>query len=383
MKFFSIRLFTLLAVALFLFGCAARQPSKPIPNFTLAPFNANEYVSSIDNFLIVFDASSSMGDEYAGNKKFDIATKIVTRLNQTLPELGQNGALRSFGHSQVVSNKLTVLFYGMEKYSKNALGEKFKKISEPGGTSPMYAALNASGQEELKGISGKTAVLIITDGQAELDLESPITLKAAQALKDQVGSGLCYYPIFIGDNAKGLVTMEDIVKISKCGFVSNADNLLTDAGMSQFIKDVFLTKKPAPQAAVTPAPVDSSKTTATVLKGTNEKGVWVVGEAFFDFDKSVVKPAAFDYLNLVVEELKTYPQIKVRIQGHTDIIGTKAYNDALSIRRAQAVKTYLTSRGISGDRMALEGFGFSKPEATNKTAEGRALNRRVEIVPEK
>jgi len=385
MKFFSIKTFTLLAVVLISFGCAAQQPSKPIPNFTLTPFNANEYVSSIDNFLIVFDASSSMDDEYGENKKFDMATKIVNRLNQTLPELGQNGALRSFGHSPAVSNKPTILIYGMEKYSTKALDEKFKKVSAAGGTSPMSVALNASGQEELKGIYGKTAVLIISDGQPENSLESPITLQAAQALKDQAGAGLCYYPIFVGDNPKGLVLMEDIAKIGKCGFVSNADTLLTDAGMSQFVKDVFLTRKPVPQAAATPAPAPapSSKTTATVLKGTNEKGVWVVGEAFFDFDKSVVKPEAFDYLNLIVEELKTYPQIKVRIQGHTDIIGTKAYNDALSIRRAQAVKTYLTNRGISGDRMTLEGFGFSKPEATNKTAEGRALNRRVEIVPEK
>lgn len=383
MKFFSIRTLILLAVVLISFGCAARQPSKPIPNFTLTPFNANEYVSSIDNFLIVFDASISMDDEYAGNNKFDMAAKIVNRLNQTLPELGQNGALRSFGHNPVVSDKLTVLIYGMEKYSTKALAEKFKKVSAAGGTSPMHVALDASGQEELRGISGKTAVLIISDGQEAFSLESPITLKAAQALKDKLGAGLCYYPIVVGDDPQGLILMEGIAKIGKCGFVSNADTLLTDAGMSQFVKDVFLTKKPAPQAAVTPAPVVGSKTTATVLKGTNEKGVWVVGEAFFDFDKSLVKPAAFDYLNLIVEELKTYPQIKVRIQGHTDIIGTKAYNDALSIRRAQAVKTYLTNRGISGDRLTLEGFGFSKPEATNKTAEGRALNRRVEIVPEK
>ena len=382
MKFFSPKLLTALAIAFLLSGCYAQKAVRPIPNFTLTPFNANEYVSSIDNFLIIFDASSSMDDDYAGNKKFDMATQIVKRMHQTLPELGQNGALRSFGHSPAVSDKKTVLFYGMEKYSKKALDEKLKKIFEAGGTSPMSVALNASGQEELKPVSGKTAVIIISDGQPEESLESPITLKAAQALKDQLGAGLCYYPIFVGDNPKGLVLMEEIAKIGKCGFVSNADTLLTDAGMSKFVTDVFLTKKPAPKAAVTPAPVDSSKT-ATVLKGTNEKGVWVVGEAFFDFDKSVVKPAAFDYLNLVVEELKTYPQIKVKIQGHTDIIGTKAYNDALSIRRAQAVKTYLINRGISGDRMALEGFGFSKPEATNKTAEGRALNRRVEIVPEK
>lgn len=379
MKSFSTKLFMALAVALMLSGCYAQKATQPIPAFTLSPFSANDYVSSIDNFVIILDASSSMGDLYKGNEKFDMAVQIVNRMNQTLPELGQNGALRSFGHSPAVSGKNTVLFYGMEKYSTKALGEKLKKISEAGGTSPMHTALDASGQEELKAVSGKTAVIIISDGQPESSLESPITLKAAQALKDKMGAGLCYYPIFVGDNEKGVVLMDEIARIGKCGFSSNADNLLTNAGMAKFVEDVFLTKKPMAPAAkavappATPAPV--------VLKGTNAQGIWVVDEAYFDFDKSVVKPKAFDFLNEVADVLKTYPQITLKVQGHTDSIGTKAYNDALSIRRAQAVKTYLMNRGISGDRMTLEGFNFSKPVAPNSTPEGRALNRRVELHP--
>ncbi len=384
MKIFSTKLLMALAIAFLLSGCYAQKAVRPIPNFTLTPFSSNDYVSSIDNFLIVFDASSSMDDDYAGNKKFDMATQIVKRMNQTLPELGQNGALRSFGHSPAISDKKTVLFYGMEKYSKNALGEKFKKISAPGGTSPMSVALNASGQEELKPVSGKTAVIIISDGQPEASLEYPITLKAAQDLKDQLGAGLCYYPIFVGDNPQGLVLMQDIAKIGKCGFFSNADTLLTDAGMAKFVEDVFLTKKPmapAPVAKVVTPPTPPVTPAPIVLKGVNAKGVWVVDEAFFDFDKSIVKPEAFNFLDQIVEVLKTYPQIVVSIQGHTDSIGTKAYNDALSIRRARAVKTYLTNKGISGDRLALEGFGFSKPAAPNNTVKGRSMNRRVELQP--
>jgi len=378
MKSFSTKLFMALAVVLLLSGCYAQKATQPIPAFTLTPFSANDYVSSIDNFVIILDASSSMGDLYKGNEKFDMAVQIVNRMNQTLPELGQNGALRSFGHSPAVSDKNTVLFYGMEKYSTMALGEKLKKISEAGGTSPMHTGLDASGKEELKSVSGKTAVIIISDGQPESSLESPITLKAAQALKDQLGAGLCYYPIFVGDNEKGAVLMDEIARIGKCGFSSNADNLLTNAGMAKFVEDVFLTKKPmAPAAKVTPPAAPAP----IVLKGTNAQGIWVVDEAYFDFDKSVVKPGAFDFLNEVADVLKTYPQITLKVQGHTDSIGTKEYNDALSIRRAQAVKTYLMSRGISGDRMTLEGFNFSKPAASNSTPEGRALNRRVELHP--
>lgn len=379
MKSFSTKLFMALAVAFLLSGCYAQKATQPLPAFTLTPFSANDYVSSIDNFVIVLDASSSMGDLYKGNEKFDMAVQIVNRMNQTLPELGQNGALRSFGHSPAVSDKNTVLFYGMEKYSTKALGEKLKKISEAGGTSPMHTALDASGKEELKSVSGKTAVIIISDGQPESSLESPITLKAAQALKDQLGAGLCYYPIYVGDDKKGAVLMDEIARIGKCGFSSNADNLLTNAGMAKFVEDVFLTKKP--MAPATKAAAPPAAPAPVVLKGTNAQGIWVVDEAYFDFDKSVVKPKAFDFLNQVADVLKTYPQITLKVQGHTDSIGTKEYNDALSIRRAQAVKTYLMNRGISGDRMTLEGFNFSKPVAPNSTPEGRALNRRVELHP--
>lgn len=371
MKSFSIQFFTILVIAFVLSGCYAQKEVQTLPAFTLTPFSADEYESSIDNFVIVLDASSSMGKPYMENKKFDMATQIVSRINQTLPELGQNGALRSFGHSPAISDKNTVLFYGMEEYSTNALGENLKKISEAGGTSAMHRAITASGQEELNAVSGNTAVIIISDGQPENSLESPITLKAAQALKDQLGSGLCYYPILVGDDEKGAVLMDDIVRISKCGFVSNADDLLTDAGMASFVEDIFLTKKS--KDPVAPAPI--------VLKGTNAEGIWVVDEAYFDFDKSVVKPEAFDYLDQIADVLKTHPQINVKVQGHTDSIGSKAYNDALSIRRAQSVKKYLMIKGIQEARLSVEGFGFSKPVAPNDTAEGRALNRRVELHP--
>ncbi|MCA1793773.1 MAG: OmpA family protein, partial [Desulfobacteraceae bacterium] len=88
-----------------------------------------------------------------------------------------------------------------------------------------------------------------------------------------------------------------------------------------------------------------------------------------------------DYLDQIADVLKTHPQINVKVQGHTDSIGSKAYNDDLSIKRAQAVKTYLMNKGVQEERLSVEGFGFSKPVAPNDTAEGRALNRRVELHP--
>ncbi|MDA3790450.1 MAG: OmpA family protein [Desulfobacula sp.] len=374
MKIFSTIFALPLITALFLFGCAAQQPVQPLPGFTPTTFNSTDYVSSVDNFLIILDASSSMDDPYNGNKKFIVASEIIKRMSQALPELDQNAGLRSFGHNPQVSGKSTVLFYGMEKYTQKGLNEKLGLIVNAGGTSAMHTALTGAGQD-LKNFSGKTAVIIISDGQEAVDLESPITLKAAQTLKDQMGADLCFYPILVGNNEKGVVLMDEIAKIGKCGFSTNADKLFAGSGMGQFVQDVFLTKKPMAKA---PAPV--AVTPKVAAPPVIEK-VWVVDEAYFDFDKIIIKPAGFDFLDKIVDVLKSRPDLFVKIQGHTDSIGTKAYNDVLSLKRADAVKAYLTGKGIDKNRLSCEGFGFSKPVESNKTDKGRALNRRVELYP--
>jgi OOP family OmpA-OmpF porin len=218
-------------------------------------------------------------------------------------------------------------------------------------------------------------------------MESPITLKAARALKDQMGEDLCFYPVFIGDDEKGVILMEEIARIGNCGFVTYADNLLTGSGMGQFVQEVFLTRKPvaqAPAEAPVPEKVVAAPAPAPApapIEGLDAKGAWRVDEAYFDFDKVIIKPEAFDFLDKIVNVLKSRPELSVNIHGHTDSIGTKAYNDDLSLRRANAVKTYLMNRGIDGNRLHCEGFGFSNPAASNKTDKGRALNRRVELFP--
>jgi OOP family OmpA-OmpF porin len=85
-------------------------------------------------------------------------------------------------------------------------------------------------------------------------------------------------------------------------------------------------------------------------------------------------------LEEVVQIMKAHPEIiRVRVEGHTDKVGKPKYNLALSDRRAKTVKEYLISHGIESSRLTSKGFGMTRPIATNKTAEGRSRNRRVEI----
>ncbi len=101
---------------------------------------------------------------------------------------------------------------------------------------------------------------------------------------------------------------------------------------------------------------------------------------FFDFDKAILRPESFPELEKVLKLLNSYPKMIIELNGHTDSYGDDDYNINLSQNRADAVKNYLVSKGISLERIKTIGFGESKPIATNETEEGRQLNRRIEFV---
>ena len=241
----------------------------------------------------------------------------------------------------------------------------------------------------------------ISDG---LDLPGDV-MASAQALKDQYGSSICFYPILVGDSAEGEDLLKKIADIGGCGFYSTADELLTSAGMAAFVEKAFLNKKAvmaAPAPAPAPAPAAPAAPVVKVKKDSDQDGVydeddqcpgtpmgavvnsvgcWVLDNVLFDFDKDVIKPVAYPLLDNVAAILERNPVMSVELHGHCDNVGTPEYNMDLSLRRARAVKDYLVGKGILQNRLATEGFGFTKPVALNGTDLGRSLNRRVEIHP--
>jgi OOP family OmpA-OmpF porin len=123
--------------------------------------------------------------------------------------------------------------------------------------------------------------------------------------------------------------------------------------------------KPPPPKPVAPKP-------------TSEK-VTFAADTFFDFDKAVLKPEGKAKLDDLVGKIKGITLEVIIAVGHTDSIGSAAYNQKLSLRRAEAVKAYMVSKGIEANRIYTEGKGKTQPVADNRTAAGRAKNRRVEI----
>ena len=102
-------------------------------------------------------------------------------------------------------------------------------------------------------------------------------------------------------------------------------------------------------------------------------------DTFFDFDRAVLKADGKAKLDDLVQKVKSINLEVIIAVGHTDWIGSDAYNQKLSVRRAEAVKAYLISKGIDKNRIYTEGKGEKQPVADNRTKEGRAKNRRVEV----
>ena len=138
----------------------------------------------------------------------------------------------------------------------------------------------------------------------------------------------------------------------------------------------------APKAAPAPAAAPAAaapKAAAPAPAPTAATKVTYAADAFFDFDKAALKKEGKAKLDDLVGKVKGISLEVIIAVGHTDSVGTDAYNQKLSVRRAEAVKAYLVSKGIEKNRVYTEGKGEKQPVADNKTKEGRAKNRRVEI----
>jgi len=135
---------------------------------------------------------------------------------------------------------------------------------------------------------------------------------------------------------------------------------------------------PAPAPRVAPAPAPAPRPAPAPQPPAATK-VTYAADAFFDFDKAVLKPEGRAKLDDLVGKIQGINLEVIIAVGHTDSVGSDSYNQRLSVRRAEAVKAYLVSKGIEKNRVYTEGKGEKQPVADNRTSEGRAKNRRVEI----
>jgi OOP family OmpA-OmpF porin len=188
------------------------------------------------------------------------------------------------------------------------------------------------------------SAVVAFSAQAQTDIKASTPNSAyAQASNGTIvrsGTGLCWHT----------------------GYWTPADSV---AGCDGALVAAAAPAAPAAPGAVAPVP-------------TAEK-VTFAADAFFDFDKATLKPDGKAKLDDLASKLGALNLEVIIAVGHTDSVGSDAYNQKLSIRRAEAVKGYLVNKGVDAKRVYTEGKGEKQPVATNKTAAGRAQNRRVEI----
>jgi OOP family OmpA-OmpF porin len=265
-------------------------------------------------------------------------------------------------------------------------------------------------------------MIIVSDGKDMGD--EP--LAAAEALKETHADSLCIYTVQVGNASEGQKLLSKIAAVTRCGRAVNAESLATGPTMHAFVQEVMLTewadsdgdgvadkKDRCPNTPrgvkvdMSGCPLDSDKDgvpdyldqcantpagtkvdakgcpipVATKSAEVTAAGTWIYKDIQFENNRSDLKENSFAVLNEITEALKNQPNLKVEIQGHTDITGTHDYNVSLSQKRAQTVKAYLESKGINPARMTTVGFGPDQPIETNKTNQGRARNRRVELKP--
>jgi outer membrane protein OmpA-like peptidoglycan-associated protein len=157
-----------------------------------------------------------------------------------------------------------------------------------------------------------------------------------------------------------------------------------EQAISQRDRDLVAAKQSTEQAQALAAEAAAREQAAMAkLKAAEESRGLVVtmsASTMFQSNKSVLLPAAMPKLDEVVNAMQKMPSKTLLIEGHTDAIGSEEKNLELSSRRAKAVKDYLVSKGIAEDRIKTQGVGKSRPIADNGTSDGRAMNRRVEII---
>ncbi len=379
---------TLAGLGLMLAGCASTSTS------TFEQFQAEDLNGKItsgyltqktDNLFVIVDTSSSMAEAYDGQgfpgssepAKFSVEKELLSRMNQTIPNIPLNTGIRSFGFGPCSSWSSTKLVQGLSSYSQSAFASALDSMDCTSGGSPMHKALDAAG-EDLAASSGSIGVVIFSDGY-ELDM-SPIP--AAKALEEKYGDRLCIYGVWVGaaDEHAGHYLLQQLSDISGCGFVATPNSIASSAGMANFVERVLL--KPA-KPVVLDSDGDGVPDTADECPDTpkgaivDKHGCWAFHGVFFDFDKATIKPEYKSMFNNAVHVMNLNPGLTIRIEGHTDNVGSYDYNMKLSERRADAVRNRLIEMGIDPARMTTQGFGFTDPIASNATEEGRAENRRV------
>jgi OOP family OmpA-OmpF porin len=314
-----------------------------------------DFIKTADNFIILFDSSSSMKefvDKGTKETKYDVVKKILGERQRILPDLGYNAGLYLYTPFQEV--------YPMGPYDSAKFASAIDNLpAEPKGRTPLPEGIRAIGPV-LEKLSGKTAVFIFSDGTFNHLTGVKLPEDHTRELAEK--HNVCFYMISSATKWQAEKRLTDMSKANACSRVIPIEAFINNPG---YMTGALYTVKAS-------AVVET--TTEARIAGLRAQ------DGNFDFDRYDIRPEFRSELDEVGKFLQNNPDAYVKLVGYTCNIGSEEYNLDLSLRRANSAAKYLTSNhNIDRDRIVVNYYGEANPIASNDTDEGRAQNRRVEV----
>ncbi len=349
----------LAAFALLALAACSSTPYTPAASQT-NPIDVTTYEQKVDTFIVLLDASGSMNNDETGRPRIHDAQDWTASFNNVVPEaMDFNSGIITFGKGATgscIGHGIASQLYGPTSYNKVDFASALGAIECAASTTPIADALvmNTGLLSPEEGSDpGQVAVIIVSDFNWN---QPDAVADALSQLRAQHPGKVCVHTVKIGNDPTHDAMIAGLTDTSGCDSAVAAADVASGDALTNYVADTLLTRIEYETHTVSAA-------------------------ALFDFDKDILKESGKQELARLDQLIKS-KGLSVRdinLIGHTDSIGTEAYNQDLSERRARAVYNYLVSRGIDSSIVDVMGKGESQPVATNETDEGRALNRRVEI----
>ena len=340
---------------------SAPRESQPV---ALEPLrlSADEELA-FDRILILTDASSSMYTQSPAQ-----ARALTESMVAGLPDrsTGVQVGATAFGGSDRRSVPIALVDRAQLLAFARSI-QPMGGISGPrtgerhGGTTPLDDVFDEAAQQ-LRGGSGRAAVILISDGAATL----PDRARAAagRLVAEHPAGALCVFTVRLGDSAAGGQLAREVSELSGCGSSISAERLRTAGSFGSYRHSVFAMQVPRLPPVAAPPPCETRLNLANVE---------------FDFDRADLTASGRAEVARIGGQLNDCRGARLEIDGYADSTGAPAYNVGLSERRANSVREAMLGAGVAAGRLSTRGFGSSDPVASNATEAGRERNRRVQF----
>jgi len=352
-------------VAFMLVGLAGCGGTPYTPVVSQAdPIDTAAYAQKADTFIVLLDASGSMNSEDTGRPRIYTAEDWTASFNQAVPAMDFDAGIITFGKGATgscIGYGIASQLYGPTDYNKADFASALGSLKCAASTTPIGDALSMNADllsMEEGSDPGQIAVIIVSDFNWS---EPDAVADALARVRAEHPGKVCVHTVKVGSDASHDAMIAGLTDTAGCDSAVMATDVASGAALSTYVASTLLT------------PLEQEMVYETHT---------VSAQALFDFDKSVLKEQGKAELNRLDQIIKSQGLAvgDIDVVGHTDSVGTEEYNQKLSERRARAVRDYMVSEGVNSAIIDVMGMGESQPVASNETAEGRALNRRVDIL---